>query len=299
MRTVLGIDLGTQSLKVVFYDPGSRSVAAVASKALDLDQDADGKAEQEPAAWLDALEEALAQVPKPIRESVVAIGVSGQQHGLVALDARGRPLRPAKLWCDTTTVGEAGEIMAAVGGREACIALSGNALVTGYTAPKILWLRRHEPERYQALAHILLPHDYLNFSLTGVKAMEHGDASGTGLLDVRRRRFSRELIAALDPDRDLAACLPPLVEAGTIIGETTPAAAARFGLPAQVPVATGGGDNMLGAIGTGNVRRGRLTMSLGSSGTLYGQSDVPIVDPKARSLPSAIRPAAGCRCSAR
>jgi len=280
MRTVLGIDLGTQSLKVAFYDPESRSVAVEAASALDLDQDASGKAEQDPAAWLEALADALAQVPDSVRESVAAIAVSGQQHGLVALDAQGRPLRPAKLWCDTTTVAEAGEIMAAVGGREACITLSGNALVTGYTAPKILWLRKHEPERYQALADILLPHDYLNFALTGVKAMEHGDASGTGLLDVRRRQFSRELIDALDPDRDLAECLPPLVEAGEFIGATTPAAAARFGLPAQVPVATGGGDNMLGAIGTGNVRPGRLTMSLGSSGTLYGHSDAPVVDPK-------------------
>ncbi len=280
MRTVLGIDLGTQSLKVVFYDPESRSVAAVASSALDLDQDADGKAEQDPAAWLEALTSALARVPKAVRDSVAAIGVSGQQHGLVALDAQGKPLRPAKLWCDTTTVVESEEIMAAVGGREACITLSGNALVTGYTAPKILWLRKHEPERYKALADILLPHDYINFALTGVKAMEHGDASGTGLLDIRRRRFSRELIDALDGDRDLAECLPDLVEAGALIGATTPAAAGRFGLPAAVPVATGGGDNMLGAIGTGNVRPGRLTMSLGSSGTLYGHSDSPVVDPK-------------------
>jgi len=280
MRTVLGIDLGTQSLKVVFYDADSRKLAAVAASPLDLDQDAQGKAEQDPEAWLAALADALLQVPKAVRESVAAIGVSGQQHGLVALDARGRPLRAAKLWCDTTTVAEAAEIMAAVGGREACIALSGNALVTGYTAPKILWLRRHEPERYSAMTDILLPHDFLNFALTGVKAMEHGDASGTGLLDVRRRRFSRELIAALDPGRDLAQCLPPLVEAGELIGETTPAAAARFGLPARVAVATGGGDNMLGAIGTGNVRPGRLTMSLGSSGTVYGHSDTPVVDPK-------------------
>ena len=280
MRTVLGIDLGTQSLKVVFYDPESQSVVAVAASALELDQDAGGKAEQYPAAWLEALADALAGIPQAVRDSVAAIGVSGQQHGLVALDAQGKPLRPAKLWCDTTTAAEAAEIMAAVGGREACITLSGNALVTGFTAPKILWLRKREPERYAAMTDILLPHDYLNFALTGVKAMEHGDASGTGLLDVRRRRFSRALIDALDPDRDLAECLPPLVEAGEIVGETTPAAAARFGLPAHIPVATGGGDNMLGAIGTGNVRRGRLTMSLGSSGTLYGHSDAPVVDPK-------------------
>jgi xylulokinase len=280
MRTVLGIDLGTQSLKVVFYDYAACRVAAVASSALDLDLDGNGKAEQDPEWWIEALADALTRIPKDIRESVTAIGVSGQQHGLVALDRRGRPLGPAKLWCDTTTVAEAGEIMAAVGGREACITLSGNALVTGYTAPKILWLRRRAPDRYAAMTDILLPHDYLNFALTGVKTMEHGDASGTGLFDVRRRRFSRELIDALDPDRDLAECLPPLVDAGEIIGATTAEAAERFGLPAGIPVATGGGDNMLGAIGTGNVRPGRLTMSLGSSGTLYGHADRPVIDPK-------------------
>ena len=280
MRTVLGIDLGTQSLKVVVYDFESRRITATAASPLDLDQDASGKAEQDPASWLDALGDSLAKISPDMRDSIRAIGVSGQQHGLVALGLDGTPLRSAKLWCDTTTQTEADEIMTAVGGRDRCITLSGNALVTGFTAPKILWLKKHEPGHYDAMADILLPHDFVNFALTGRKAMEFGDASGTGLMDVRRRQWHRELLDAIDASRDLGDCLPPFVEAGEFIGETTAEAAARYGLPTGTPVAVGGGDNMMGAIGTGNVTAGKLTMSLGTSGTLYAHADQPIIDPK-------------------
>jgi xylulokinase len=151
-------------------------------------------------------------------------------------------------------------------------------VLTGYTAPKIRWLRKHHPNRYREMAQIMLPHDYLNFVLTGVAAMEHGDASGTALLDVRSRRWSRALLQAVDPERDLADCLPPLVDAGSVIGTVTEAAAQRFGLPAGIPVAPGGGDNMMAAIGTGNVSAGKLTMSLGTSGTLFAYADSPVVD---------------------
>jgi xylulokinase len=280
LRTVLGIDLGTQSLKVVCYDYEAKQLAATASSPLDLDQDASGKAEQDPADWLAALETVLGRIPSTIRQTVQAIGVSGQQHGLVALDAFGMPLRPAKLWCDTTTQPEVDEITASLGGHDRCIALSGNAMVTGFTAPKILWLKHHEPERYDAMADILLPHDYINYALTGNKIMEFGDASGTGLMNIRTRSWQRELLDAIDDGRDIADCLPTFVAAGDFIGATTTQAAGRFGLPAGVPVAVGGGDNMMGAIGTGNVSPGRLTMSLGTSGTLYAFSDQPIVDPR-------------------
>lgn len=280
MRTVLGIDLGTQSLKLVVYDFKATDIIATASTPLDLDQDASGKAEQAPASWLDALAGALNQIPGEIRNSIQAIGVSGQQHGLVALGTNGKPLRAAKLWCDTTTHAEVDEIMGALGGRDRCILLSGNALVTGFTAPKLLWLKKHEPEHYDAMVDILLPHDFINYALTGQKVMEYGDASGTGLMDVRNRRWQRDLLDAIDSSRDIGDCLPPFVAAGEFIGRTTPKASERFGLPAGTPVAVGGGDNMMGAIGTGNVSPGRLTMSLGTSGTLYAYSDRPVVDPK-------------------
>jgi xylulokinase len=128
------------------------------------------------------------------------------------------------------------------------------------------------------MARIMLPHDYLNFVLTGVAAMEHGDASGTALLDVRTRRWSAELLRAVDAERDLAACLPPLLEAGSVIGTVSEQAARHYGLPAGIPVAPGGGDNMMAAIGTGNVTAGKLTMSLGTSGTLFAYADEPVVD---------------------
>jgi xylulokinase len=278
MNTVLGIDLGTQSLKVVFYDYERRELAAAAAAPLDVLRDGSGRAEQEAVWWLDALRNALGQVPADVRASARAVGVSGQQHGFVPVSAAGDVLAPVKLWCDTATQEEVDEITAACGGRERCIELAGNPVLTGYTAPKIRWLRKHHPNRYREMAQIMLPHDYLNFVLTGVAAMEHGDASGTALLDVRSRRWSRALLQAVDPERDLADCLPPLVDAGSVIGTVTEAAAQRFGLPAGIPVAPGGGDNMMAAIGTGNVSAGKLTMSLGTSGTLFAYSDSPVVD---------------------
>src|SRR5690606_19039866 len=179
---------------------------------------------------------ALARVPDDVRRSVAAISVSGQQHGFVALDASGRVLRAAKLWCDTSTQREVDEITAACGGRERAIALTGNPVLAGYTSPKIRWLKNHAPELYTQLAHVLLPHDYVNYALTGELAMEHGDASGTGLLDVRTRTWSEAMLRAVDGERDLRACLPPIVDAGSIVGTTTAEAAAAFGLPAGVPV---------------------------------------------------------------
>jgi xylulokinase len=278
MNTVLGIDLGTQSLKVVFYDYQARELAAAASSPLDVLRDHSGRAEQEAVWWLDALRGALNQVPAEVRASARAIAVSGQQHGFVPVSAEGKVLAPVKLWCDTSTQGEVDEITAACGGRERCIEVSGNPVLVGYTASKIRWFARQHPNRYREMAHVLLPHDYLNYVLTGVAAMEYGDASGTGLLDVRRRRWSPEMLRAVDAERDLSACLPPLLAADAIVGVTSGEAARRFGLPAGIPVAPGGGDNMMAAIGTGNVTPGKLTMSLGTSGTLFAYSDTPVID---------------------
>lgn len=278
MKTVLGIDLGTQSLKVLFYDYPSRQVVAARAVALDVLRDETGRAEQRASWWLDALSEALQQVDPDVRASVEAVAVSGQQHGLVAIDADGEVLADVKLWCDTSTQQEADEITAACGGRDRCIQHAGNPVLTGYTAPKIRWLGKQHPELYRRMTHVLLPHDYLNFVLTGVRAMEYGDASGTGLLDVRTRQWSRELLRAVDPARDLLDCLPPLLESQEIVGVVNAEAARRFALPEGIPVATGGGDNMMAAIGTGNVTAGRLTMSLGTSGTLFAHSDRPVID---------------------
>ena len=280
VNTAVGIDLGTQSLKLVFYDVDLRAVAAVAAAPLELRQDESGAAEQQCQWWLAALRLAFSQVDPAVRASARALAVSGQQHGFVALGKDDAPLAPVKLWCDTSTEAECAEIMAAAGGFDACVEQAGNPIPAGYTASKIRWLKKHLPQAYQQLDAILLPHDYLNLHLTGERCMEMGDASGTGFLDVRRRTWSRPLLRAVDPDRDLGECLPTPRIDNEPIGGLRPAAAEELGLPAGIPVAIGGGDNMMGAIGTGNVSPGKVTMSLGTSGTVYAFSENPAVDPK-------------------
>ena len=281
MAFTAGIDAGTQSVKVVVYDGQARRVVASKSAPLELISGEDGSREQHPDAWTQAVRQCFAGIDPVLRSQVKAIAVSGQQHGFVPLDAEGEVLAPAKLWCDTSSAAECDEIMQAVGGPRRCIELAGNPILAGYTASKLPWTRKHRPEAYRRLARILLPHDYLNFWLTGHAFCEYSDASGTGWLDVRTRRWSPELLRALDPDRDLSQCLPPLVDTA----RTFPIRADRaeqLGLASDIVVATGGGDNMMAAIGTGCVVPGRLVMSLGTSGTLFAYSDAPAVDPQGR-----------------
>jgi xylulokinase len=273
---VAGVDAGTQSVKVVVYDAAARQVLGLASAPLELDSGEDGSREQHPSDWVHAMKACFDRFEPALRGRIQAVAVSGQQHGFVPLDAAGHVLAPAKLWNDTSTSAECGRIMEALGGPARTIALAGNPILAGYTASKLPWTKRHRPEAYARLATILLPHDYLNFVLTGQRWMEHGDASGTGWLDVRTRSWSRELLQATDPDRDLSACLPPLVTHEAVF-TIAPGIAAELGLPATATVAVGGGDNMMAAIGTGCVAEGRLAMSLGTSGTLFAYSDTPVV----------------------
>jgi xylulokinase len=280
MKTVVGIDLGTQSLKVIFYDFNARQTVASESVALGLYQSDDGTAEQQAHWWIKALQEALGKVDASIRKSAVAIGVSGQQHGFVPLGKTGEVLAPVKLWCDTSTALECDEIMQAFGGKQQCLDEVGNLIVPGYTASKIRWFGKHRKGLYEQLDCILLPHDYLNFYLTGERCMEAGDASGTGFLNIRERSWSNKMLKAIDPQRDLSECLPELRTEPDIMGTVSREAAEKTGLPEGIPVSTGGGDNMMGAVGTGNVSAGKVTMSLGTSGTVYAYSDQPVIDPK-------------------
>jgi xylulokinase len=235
--------------------------------------------EQHPADWTAALDEVImAVVAKIEARRVRGIGVSGQQHGFVPLDAEGRVIRPAKLWCDTSTSAECDWLTKKLGGPKAALRLVGNHILPGFTAPKILWLKRHEPANYRRLRQVLLPHDYLNFHLTGNYRMEFGDASGTALMDVRRRRWSPAVLRAIDAR--LADWLPPLMASDQAAGELRPELAAHYGLPAGVVVSAGGGDNMMGAIGTGNVTPGVVTASFGTSGTIYAHAESPVVDPR-------------------
>ncbi|MGI9251556.1 MAG: xylulokinase [Pseudohongiellaceae bacterium] len=278
MSKFLGIDLGTQSLKAVIYDADGRKVTATGSSELQLNSEPDGTREQQADWWLAALHDAIGQLDAKERKAVAAIGVSGQQHGFVPLAADGSVLAPVKLWCDTATTTECEEIEAAFGGRQRCIAEVGNGIMPGYTASKIRWLKKHKPDAYQSMNTIMLPHDYLNYYLSGERFMECGDASGTGLLDIRSRTWHPGMLQALDADRDLSKCLPPLIDAGASGGQLLPAVAKKLGLTAGIPIACGGGDNMMAAIATGNMAAGRLTMSLGTSGTLFAYADSPCLD---------------------
>jgi xylulokinase len=280
MKTVVGIDLGTQSLKVVFYDFAAREILASQSAPLDLYQNDSGTAEQQAHWWLKALTEVMSRIDSSIRGSAVAVGVSGQQHGFVPLGSTGEVLAPVKLWCDTSTVAECDEIMTTFGGPQKCLDEVGNLIAPGYTASKIRWFAKKGGALYDQLDCIMLPHDYLNYFLTGERCMEAGDASGTGLLNIRERSWSSAMLSAVDPERDLSGYLPTLRTEAGIIGHIHADAASRTGLPEGIPVSTGGGDNMMGAIGTGNVSAGKITMSLGTSGTVYAYSDHPVIDPK-------------------
>jgi xylulokinase len=276
----LGIDLGTQSTKVLVYDADEKVTLSVTSAPHDIIQRADGTSEQEPSAWIEALETCLNATDPALRKRVKAVGVSGQQHGFVPVDDSGKPLYRAKLWNDTSTTEECEIITKAFGGREKLLAEVGNPIVPGYTAPKVLWLKRHEPKRYAALSTILLPHDYLNYYLTGNYTMEAGDSSGTGWFDVRRRTWHRGVLSAIDAERDLLACLPKLIASEDAVGTLRPEFQERFGFSDGVLVSSGGGDNMMAAIGTGCVTSGAFTVSLGTSGTLFAYSDAPVIDPQ-------------------
>jgi xylulokinase len=278
----IGIDSGTQSTKTIILDATSGEIVASASRQYELIEGLPaGHKEQHPDEWIAAVRETIKTALDKSgvdRAGVRGIGVSGQQHGFVALDADDRVVRAAKLWCDTSTSPECEEIIAALGGLDKTIEAVGNGVPAGFTASKILWLRKHEPENYAKLRWILLPHDYINFWLTGRKVMECGDASGTALLDVRNRRWSKAAINAIDPR--VNEMLPPLIASDEIAGTLRPELAVEFGLRDDVIVSSGGGDNMMGAIGTGNVRAGVVTVSLGTSGTIYACSEHPVVDPR-------------------
>lgn len=278
MSLYLGIDLGTQSVKALLYDADARAIVATSSAGLELISRDNGSREQLAQWWLDALHKCLLDLPVDLRRAVAAMGVSGQQHGFVPLGENGEVLAPVKLWCDTSTTAECEQIMANFGGVESCISQLGNPILAGYTASKIRHLKNTEPAHYQCMRHILLPHDYINYYLSGELAMEAGDASGTGLLDIRKREWHRGMLAAVDADRNLADCLPALVSADACIGRVRIDIAEQLGLPAGIPIAAGGGDNMMAAIGTGNVVAGRTTVSLGTSGTLFAYADQPVID---------------------
>jgi xylulokinase len=279
---LIGIDSGTQSTKALVVNAANGAVLGDGAVAYDLLPNLPaGAKEQHPHTWRDATRRAIQTALKKAKASageVVAIGVSGQQHGFVPLDKHGEVIRPAKLWCDTSTFPECEQITDKLGGAKATLRELGNAMLPGFTAPKILWLKRHEPKNFARLASVLLPHDYLNFWLTGGKVMEYGDASGTALLNVKTRKWSQKTLRAIDAK--LESLLPPLQPSDQPAGLLQTSTAHELGLNPGVLVSAGGGDNMMGAIGTGNTRAGAVTASFGTSGTIYACADHPVIDPQ-------------------
>jgi xylulokinase len=264
VTTLVGLDVGTTGVKAVAVSPEG-DVVARAEREYALSTPRPGWAEQDPEDWWRAAEAALAELGNA---EVAGIGLTGQMHGLVALDARDRVLRPAILWNDQRTGAECAEIEERVG-LERLIALTGNRALTGFTAPKLLWLRRHEPDVYARIAHVLLPKDYVRLRLTGERATDVADASGTLLFDVAGRRWSGEVLEALELP---AEWLPPALESPAVSAAT----------PAGVPVAAGAGDQAAAALGVGVDRPGPLSVVLGTSGVVFAALPAFAADAEAR-----------------
>lgn len=276
----IGVDSGTQGTKVLVVDFDGKIVSSGRAPHRFVDNLKPGESEQDPLVWIQALKKALAQALEnaPINpRDIVSLGVSGQQHGFVPLDKEGHPIRPAKLWNDTSTAAETERIIASLGGKQSYIQKLGINLAVGYTASKILWLKHNEPENYKKLTTVLLPHNYINYVLTGRAHMEFGDASGTGLMNIKDCQWSKAAMDAIDAE--LGARFPALSHPSEPVGTIKKEIADQFGM-AKVLVGSGGGDNMMGAIGTGNVAPGLCTLSLGTSGTVSSYFPKPCVDPE-------------------
>jgi xylulokinase len=267
---VLGLDVGTQGTKALCLDVERRTIVARAASSYGLIEGLPpGAAEQHPDTWWNAIGSCMEAIGRQVDAGRIrAIGVSGQQHGFVPLDRDRVVIRAAKLWCDTSTAAEARELSERLG----------RLVPTGYTASKVLWLARHEPASFARLAHVLLPHDWVNLRLTGELACEAGDASGTGYLDVAKRAFDPAACAAVD--ERLAERLPPLRSQDEPIGTLCAEAAGALGLEEGLPVAPGSGDNMMSALGVGATRSGVCGLSLGTSATVFAHAVEPVVDPE-------------------
>jgi xylulokinase len=280
MTCLLGIDSSTTATKALLVGTDGQ-VLAVASSEYTFETPRPMWTEQHPDLWWQA---AIGSVREVLARSqldpadVGGVGLTGQMHGLVLLDEEGEVLRPAILWNDQRTGAECDEIRQRVG-KDRLIDITGNDALTGFTAPKILWVRNHEPEIYARVRQILLPKDYVRYRLTGAYATDRAGGAGTLLFDLRARDWSPMVLEALDID---PAWLPPTFEGTAITGRLTTDAAAATGLLAGTPVVGGGGDQAAAAVGTGSVVEGLMSLSLGTSGVVFAATQRPIVEPDGR-----------------
>ncbi|MGB3314136.1 MAG: xylulokinase [Albidovulum sp.] len=267
----LGLDLGTSGLKGVVIDD-AQGIVAEATAPLTVSRPHEGWSEQSPAYWIVAAEAVLNAIPSELRRAIRGVGLSGQMHGAVLLNGADDVLRPCILWNDTRAHAEAAELDADPKFR----ALTGNIIFPGFTAPKLLWVRHHEPALFTKVAKVLLPKDYLRLWLTGDHVAEMSDAAGTSWLDTGKRDWSDDLLTATGLDRS---AMPRLVEGSAQSGTLRPELADRFGLPKGVIIAGGAGDNAAAGIGVGVVKAGQAFVSLGTSGVLFAANDGYRPDP--------------------
>lgn len=278
MSYLLGLDIGTSGARAVLIDPTGQ-VRAVATATYPLSQPRPLWSEQHPADWWRGaqavLRDVMAQAPGA---PVAALGLTGQMHGATFLDAADQVIRPAILWNDQRTADACLEITRRIG-VERLVSITGNPALTGFQAPKILWLRYAEPEHYTRVTRVLLPKDYIRLLLTGEAATDTSDAAGTLLLDLRTRDYSQEILDGLEIPR---AWLPAVYESHEVTGRLRPGVAADLKLPNGLPVVAGAGDNAAAAVGVGIVRPGVVSSSIGTSGVLFAHSDAPLIDPQGR-----------------
>ena len=277
---LLGIDVSTTGAKALLIDHDGRVVSS-AITPLNLSTPHPLWSEQDPREWWTATTNSIKQALTTANASgddVTAIGLTGQMHGLILLDAQREVLRPAILWNDQRCGAECDEIRARIG-RAKLVQITGNDALTGFTAPKILWVETHEPEIYRRTRHVLLPKDYIRYKLTGTLAMDKADGSGTMLFDLRKRTWSPEILSALNISPDW---LPLTFEGPEITGEITPEAAAVTGLSPGTPVVAGGGDQSAQAVGTGVVRPGTIAVTLGTSGVVFAATESALIEPDGR-----------------
>jgi len=276
----LGLDVATSATKALLIGEAG-DVAGVASSAHETHTPEPLWSEQDPSDWWTAAQESIRTVldkSDTAPEAVDVVGLTGQMHGLVLLDERGEVLRPAILWNDQRTAAECDAMRAALG-KERLVQLTGNDALPGFTAPKLLWVREHEPEVYARAAQALLPKDYVRFKLTGRYATDKAGAAGTILFDLEARDWSAEVLGALDVD---PGWLPPTHEGTAVTGEMTAEAADATGLAEGTPVVAGGGDQSAAAVGTGAVEEGVVSISLGTSGVVFAATGRPTIEPEGR-----------------
>jgi xylulokinase len=276
----LGIDTSTTSSKALLIDEHGE-VIAVASSPHTLQTPKPLWSEQDPREWWDAVSASIRSVLEKAGiggEQVAAVGLTGQMHGLVLLDDAGNVLRPAILWNDQRTQSQCDEIHRQIG-KEKFIQITGNVALTGFTAPKILWVKENEPNIYAKAKHVLLPKDYIRYKLTGEYAMDKADGSGTVLFDLKSRKWSREVLEALGID---ASWMPRTFEGPEFTGRVTAEAASITGLKVGTPIAAGGGDQAAQAVGVGAVEPGVVALTVGTSGVVFATTPSALIEPEGR-----------------